>query len=170
MHCRDRLGMRAALVWRGTGGDVPDPGDPSGDDRHVRGGDHRVAAARHIAADTADRDVLMAEHDPGQSLDLDIFQRGALDLREIADLRLREFDIADGLWRHLGDEPDDLVLREFEARRRPLIKALAELAYCRIAAFGDIGDDRLNRAPDFGVGFFLSAGERPILGRAAHHA
>jgi hypothetical protein len=110
----------------------------------------------------------MAEHDPGQSLDLDIFQRGALDLREMADLRLCEFDVVDRLRRDLGDEPDDLVLREFEARRRPFIEALAELAYCRIAAFGDIGDDRLNGAPDFGVGFFLSAGERRPFDVAGH--
>ena len=101
---------------------------------------------------------------------LDVLQRGALDLGEIAVLRLREFGVVDRLRRDLGDEPGDLALGRAKARRRPFIEALAELAYCRIAAFGDIGDDRLNRAPDFGVGFFLSAGERPILGRAAHHA
>ena len=74
MHRRDRLGMRAALVRRGAGGDVPDPGDLGGDDRHMRRGDHRVAPARHIAADPADRDVAMAEHHAGQGLDLDILQ------------------------------------------------------------------------------------------------
>src|SRR5262252_2583237 len=55
-------------------GDVPDPGDPRGDDGHVRRGDHRVASARDIAADTADRNVPVPEHDAGQCLDFDIAQ------------------------------------------------------------------------------------------------
>ena len=46
----------------------------------------------------------MAEHHARQGLDLDILQRGALDLGEIADLGLREFDVGDRLRRDLGDE------------------------------------------------------------------
>jgi len=49
-----------ALVRRRARRDVLDPGDPRGHDRHMRRGDHRVAAARHIAADPADRDVAVA--------------------------------------------------------------------------------------------------------------
>src|SRR5438874_6263009 len=78
--------VRPTLVRRGAGGDMADPGDPRGDDRHVRRGDHRVAPARDIAPDPADRDVAVAEHDPRQGLDLDILQRGALDLGKISDL------------------------------------------------------------------------------------
>jgi len=74
MHRGDRLGVRAALVRWGAGGDVADPGNPRGDDRHVRRGNHRISPTRHITADTANRDVLMAEHDTGQGLDLDIFE------------------------------------------------------------------------------------------------
>src|SRR3984893_7168782 len=66
MHRGDRFRVRAALVGRGAGGDVADPGDPRRDDRHMRRCDHRVAAARHIAAHTTDRDVLVAEHDAGR--------------------------------------------------------------------------------------------------------
>ncbi len=88
VHRRDRLRVRHALVRRRAGGDVADPGDPRGDDRHMRRGDHRIAPARHIAADAADRDVAMAEHDAGQRLDLDIAHRCALDLGEVADLLL----------------------------------------------------------------------------------
>jgi len=72
MHRGDRLGVRTTLVRRGAGGDVADPGDPRGDDRHMCGGDHRITPARHIAADTADRDVAVAEYDAGQGLDLEI--------------------------------------------------------------------------------------------------
>ena len=99
---------------------------------------------------------------PGQGLDLDILQRGALDLGEIADLRLREFDVVDRLRRDLGDECRDLVLGQAKARRRPFVEALAKFAHRRVAALGDIGDDGLDRAPDFGVGFFLLSGERRL--------
>ena len=74
---------------------MADPGDARRDDRHMRRGDHRIAPAGDIAADTADRDMAMAEHDAGQSLDLDITHQFALDLSEIADLRLREADIVE---------------------------------------------------------------------------
>src|SRR5205823_10720118 len=44
-------------------------------------------------------------------------------------------------------------------RRRPFVEAFAEVAHCRIAALGDIGNDPFDRAADFGVGFFLLAFE-----------
>ena len=81
------------------------------------------------------------EHDPRQCLDLDIAHRGALDLGEIADLRLREFDIVDRLRRDLGDQCRNLVLGEAEARRRPFVEPLRQVAHRRVAPFGDIGDD-----------------------------
>ena len=129
MHRGDRLGMRHALVRRRAGGDVADPGDARGDDRHMRRGDHRIAPAGHVAADAADRDVAMAEHDAGQGLDLDIAHRFALDLGEIADLRLREADVVERLRRDLRDHRGDLGIGQAEARRRPFVEALAEFAH-----------------------------------------
>ena len=169
MHRRDRLGMRAALVRRRAGGDVADPGDPRGDDRHMRRGDHRIAPARHIAADPADRDVAVAEHDPGQGLDLDILHRGALDLGEVADLRLREFDVVDRLRRDLGDQAADLVRRTGESSAATICRSARDSS--RTAAsprVRDIGDDGLDRAAGLGVGFFLLAGERGGLDVPGH--
>src|SRR5215831_6401048 len=77
----------------------PTPGDARRNDAHMRRRDHRIAAARHIAADLPDGNVAMAEHDAGQGLDFDITQRGALDLGKMANLLLREFDVLDRLWR-----------------------------------------------------------------------
>ena len=59
----------------------------------MRGGDHRELAARHVAADRLHRDVLVAEDYAGQRLHFDIRHRGALRLRETADLRLRKADV-----------------------------------------------------------------------------
>ena len=56
-------------------------------------GEQRIFAARHVAADRVDRDVLVAEHDAGQRLDLDVLHRVALDLGEVAHLRLGELDV-----------------------------------------------------------------------------
>ena len=110
---------------------MADPGDPRRDDRHMRRGDHRIAPAGHIAADAADRDVAMAEHDAGQRLDLDIPHRFALDFGEVADLRLREVDVVDGLRRHFRDHRGDVRVGQAEARRRPFVEALAKLAHGR---------------------------------------
>ena len=52
--------------------------------------DHRIAPARHVAADRVHRDVAVAEHDAGQRLDFEIVHGVALLLREIAHLGLGE--------------------------------------------------------------------------------
>ena len=49
-RCNDR-GVRLALERRRARDHSLDAGDLGRDDRHMRGGDHRVAAAGHIAAD-----------------------------------------------------------------------------------------------------------------------
>ena len=59
--------------------------------------------ARHIAADRIHRDVPVAEHDAGQRLDLEVAQRLLLLLREIAHLRLGEFDVVEVALLHLAD-------------------------------------------------------------------
>jgi hypothetical protein len=147
---------------------VPDPGDARRDDAHMRRGDHGIAAARHIAPDTADRDVPVPEYDPRQCLDLDIVHRAPLDLGEIADLRLREFDVLDRLRRDFVEECGNLVLGEAEARRRPFVEPLRHFAHRRVAPFGDIRDDALDDAADLGVGLFVLAGQRRPLDLPGH--
>ena len=108
-------------------------------------------------------------NDAGQGLDLDILERGALDLGEIADLRLREFDVVDGLRRQPWRRG-----RGFRRRDRRklggdhLSNFSDKLAYRRVAASGDIGDDAFDRAADFGVGLVLLAGQRGGLDVPGH--
>ena len=168
MHGGDRLGMRAPLVRRRAGNDVPDPGDARGHDRHMGRRDHRIAPARHVAADAVDRNVAMAEHDAGQRFDLDILHRITLDLREVADLRLREFDVGDRLCRHSGEERADLLRRQAKARGRPFVEALGKFADRLVAALPDIGEDRFDRRLDLGVRLFLLARQRGRLDVARH--
>ncbi len=110
----------------------------------------------------------MAEKHAGQGLDLDILERGALELGEIADLGLREFDVGDGLRRDLGDEGGDLGSGQAEARRRPFVEFFREFAHRSVAARADIGDDALDRAADLGVGFVLAPGQRAGFDLARH--
>ncbi len=110
----------------------------------------------------------MAEHDAGQGLDLDIAHRGALDLGEIADLLLREADVVERLRRDLRDHRGDVGLGQAEARRRPFVEALAEIAHGAVAAGADIGDDRLDRGANLRVGLFLLTGQRGRLDVPRH--
>ena len=87
------------------------PATARGDDRHVRGGDHRIAPARHVAADRVHRDVLVAEHDARQRLDLEVAHGVLLLLREVAHLRLRELDVVEVALGHLRDGALDLGWR-----------------------------------------------------------
>ena len=105
MHRGDDRGMRPAAERRRAGDDALHAGDPRGDDRHVRRGDHRIAPARHVAADRIDRDVAVAEHDAGQRLDLQVLHRLLLLLREVAHLRLGELDVVEIALRHLRRSP-----------------------------------------------------------------
>src|SRR3546814_19467961 len=75
--------------------------DLGGDDRHVRRGEQRIFAAGNIAACARHRDGAMAEDDARHRHDLDVADRGALDLGEVADLRLRELDVLQRLARKL---------------------------------------------------------------------
>ena len=111
----------------------------------------------------------MAEHDPGQSLDLDIAHRSALDLGEIADLGLREFDVVDRLRRDLGDQCLDLVRRSGESSAATICRSAPTIRAPRRRRVGDIGDDGFDRAADFGIGFFLLAGECGLLDVPGHH-
>ena len=86
-------GCGSPSIGRRAGDDARHARDFRGHDAHVRRGDHRITPARDVAANAFDGDVLVAEDDARQRLDLDVAQRVALDLGEVADLRLREADV-----------------------------------------------------------------------------
>src|SRR5262249_47948169 len=133
--------MRATPVgWR-TSGDALDPGNPCGDDRHVRGGNHRIAPPGHIAADGIDRNVLVAENHARQRLDLEISPGVALALGKAAHLRLRKSDVIEIALGNLADGAFDLLLRKAEGRRGPIVEFSRELPYGLIAPQRDVGED-----------------------------
>ncbi len=165
---RDDGRMRRALVGRGAGDDAFDAGDARGDDRHVRGGDHRIAPARHVAADRIDRDMAVAEHDAGQRLDLDVEHAIALLLREVADLRLREFDVIEVALGHLRDRLLDFLRAEAEILGRPLVEFFRQFADGGVLARVDLRQDALHRLAHFGVGFFDRGGIHSALEMAGH--
>ena len=146
--------MRPAAERRRAGDDALDARDLGGNDRHVRGGDHRVAPARHVAADRIHRDMLVAEDDAGQRLDLDILHAGALRLGKAAHLRLRETDVLEIALRHLCDRLLDLGRREAETRRRPVVEFLAQIADGIVAARFHAVEDALDGLAHLGVGLF----------------
>ena len=86
----------------------------------------------------------------------------------MADLRLGKFDVVDRLRRHFGDQRRNLISAQLETRRRPFVEAFRQFAHRLIAAFGDIGDDASDRAPDLRVGLFLLAGKRRSLHVRGH--
>jgi hypothetical protein len=114
MHGGDDGGVRAALERRCAGGDALHAGDARGHDRHVGRGDHRIAPARHVAADRIHRDVPVPEHHARQRLDLEIAQRFFLLLREIAHLRLRKLDVVEVALAHPRDRGLDFGGGELE--------------------------------------------------------
>src|SRR5262249_55427308 len=79
---------------------------------------------------------------------LDVLHRVALLLREVAHLLLCKLDVVEIALRDLADRFLDFLRRKLEARRRPLVEFLGEVAHRRIAARLDVGQDALNgRAP-----------------------
>ncbi len=152
MHGGDDGRMRPALEWRRAGDNAFHAGDLGGDDRHMRRGDHRVAAARHIAADRIDRDMLVAEHDAGQRLDFEVVHGLALLLREVADLGLRELDVLEIALGNLRNRALDLGRRQLEILRRPFVEFLRQFADRRILAFVDLRQDAFDGLAHLGVG------------------
>ena len=168
MHGGDDRRMRPALERRRAGDDALHAGDPRGDDRHVRGGDHRVAPARHVAADRVHRDVLVAEDHAGQGLDLEVAHRLLLLLREIAHLRLRELDVVEVALADLADGALDLLRRQLEGRRRPAVEFLRQLAHRRVTPGLDLLEDLLDRRAHLGVGGLDRARVHSALEIAGH--
>ncbi len=120
---------RFALVGRRAGDDPRDARHLGGDDRHMRRGDHRIFAARHVAADRIHRDILMAEHHTRQRLDLDILERGALVLGEVAHLLLREADVVEIAARKLRQAVLDLGVGQPIVLAIPIVELHRQFAH-----------------------------------------
>ena len=140
-----------AVERRGAGRDARHAGHLGGDHGHVGGGEQRVFAARHVAADGVDRDVLVAEHDARQRLHLDVHQRGLLVLGEGAHLGLREADVVQVARRQLGHGVADFLIGEAEILPVPAVELGGHLAHRGVPARGDVGQDRLDGGADLGV-------------------
>jgi hypothetical protein len=141
VHRRDDGRMRAAAVRGRAGGDALYAGDTRRDDRHVRRGDHRIAAARHVAADRIHRDVAMAEDDARQGLNLEVAHRLLLLLREVADLGLRELDVVEVALGNLRDGLLNLGWRQTEILGLPVIKFLRQLTDRDVLLLLDLRQD-----------------------------
>jgi hypothetical protein len=59
----------------------------------MRGREQWIFAARNITTDRIDRNMLVSEHDTGESLDFNVLHRISLEFREVSHLRLRELDV-----------------------------------------------------------------------------
>ena len=113
---------------------------------------HRVLAARHVAADRVHRYVPVAEHHAGQGLDLDILQRVALGLREIANLLLGKEDVLAVLAWQPVQAGFDLRLAQPEVLALPAIELERHLAHGRIAPLRDVVQRVFHDAADLLVG------------------
>ena len=152
LHRGDRGVGQPPVQRRRAGRHAPDAGDLRRDDAHVRGGDHGVAAARHVRTDALDRDVAVTEPHAGERLDLEVEQRRALRLGEPAHLLLAELDVVDHLCGDAGDAGCDLVGVEPEVRRRPAVEPLRVLPDRRVTSIADGGEDLIDHRLNGGVG------------------
>jgi hypothetical protein len=95
MHRRNNGRMRLAPEGRRARDNAFDAGRFRGNHTHVRGGDHGIPSARHVATNAIDGNVFVAKNDAGKCLHLHVLKRGALHQREIPDLSLRELNVVD---------------------------------------------------------------------------
>ena len=147
-HRGHRFRVRRAVGGRRAGGDAFHSGDLGGDHAHMRRSDHRVAPARHVAADAADRNVSVAEDHARDRLDLHVGHRVALDPGEVADLGLGELDVLPDVGGYRRDQPLDLVGRQAKTLRRPVVELLGKRADRLVAPGFDVGEDVLDRPAD----------------------
>ena len=110
----------------------------------------------------------MPEHDAGQRLDLEIAHGLFLLLREVAHLRLREFDVVEVAFADPGDRALDLASVKLERGRRPAVEALRQLAHRGVAPRLDLREDAFHRLPHLGVGGFDRARVHSALEVAGH--
>ena len=149
MHGGDHRVARRPLVWRPAGDDAAHAGHFGSDHAHMRRGDHRILAARHVAADAVDRQVAVAEHHAGTDFLFHVLQGGALNLRETAHLRLGEADVFQGGLRHPRDAGVDVRFGEAEARWRPLVEAFRQGPHGGISAALDVRENAFHCFGDF---------------------
>jgi hypothetical protein len=95
---------------------------------------------------------------PGRVSTSTSFIAVALDLREVADLRLRKADVLQRLRGQAGDAGVDLGLAEAQALRRPLVEPGAVLAHRRVATALDVGEDAFDGGAHLGVEVGLGGG------------
>ena len=143
-RCHD--GRMCAALERGrTGDDAWAAGDAGRQHGHVRRRHHRVSAARHVAADGLDRDILVPEHDAWPGLDLQIGQAGLLRFGEFAHLRLGKADVFQVARRYFRDRLVDLRLRQPEALRFPLVELGRQGADRAVPIAFDLFEDAFDR-------------------------
>ena len=141
MHGGDGGVGHAPVERRRAGRDPLDACDLGRDDAHVGGGDHRVAAARHVRADVLDRDVPMAQADTRERLDLEIRHRRALRAGERPHLLLAEGDVVEHLGRDPCEARRDLVGGEPEGLRLPAVETGRVAPHSGVSVRRDGGDD-----------------------------
>jgi hypothetical protein len=167
---RDDRRRRRAVERRRAGDDAGHAGDLGGHHRHVRGGDQGIFAAGNVAADRVHGYVLVAENDAGKRLDLDIPERVPLDLREIAHLRLGEFDILEITIGQLRETGFDLVFFQAIAFAIPLVELDGEFAHGRVSAFRNVGERLFHHGADSRVLFRDQFDIPPRLQNLCHHS
>jgi len=91
----------------------------------------------------------VAELHARQGLDLDVADRRALVLGEVADLRLGELDVAEGLGGNAGEDRLDFALAQL--LRRPLVEFLGVFAHRGVAALLHVGEDAFDGLTDLAV-------------------
>ena len=117
VHGRNGLGRNRALDRRCAGRHSGHASHLGGDDAHVSGGDHGIPPAGHIGADVGHGDVLVAQRDSRQGLDLHIGECLALGLREVPDLRLGEPDVVENGGVDAGHGAVDFLIGELKRLR-----------------------------------------------------
>ena len=93
----------------------------------------------------------MSEDDAGQRLHLDVLQRRALMLGEIAHLLLRELDVVDRPVGELRQAIPDLRVGEAVILAVPAVELDRHLAHGGVAARGDVGENAFDDRADPGV-------------------
>lgn len=152
VHGRDRRGRDLAADGRGAGDDPGHARDLGGHDRHVGRRGQRVAAAGHVRAGGGDGHVPVAEADAGQCLDVDVEHRVTLGLGERTHLLLHEADVVEDLLRDISDDALDLLGRQAERLRAPVVELLGVLAHRLVAAFADVVEDGAHSLGDVRAG------------------
>src|SRR5580704_1421219 len=108
------------------------------DDTHMCRGHKRVFSAGNIATNGFDRNIIMAEHNSGKRLRLDISHGGTLYLGENANLGLRKLDVIQFPARELRQALLNLLLRQTERGWIPLVELLRDFAQGSLTAGFDV--------------------------------